>query len=289
MVVCGPAGRFSANDNNSNNLFAVLADERPDGEVSEGGSGGSSDESYHTAPEFPPRRRSATTKDTSLITSKPVAPVAAAAVPNPALAAATARPRPPRPPRPPRSNRNRNNTSTSTSTRLRRGDVAPGRIIHVRNPTGEKSWRGHPGIVLAVDGRKAHVVTLTTWAGKTCEQKWSACTEDPVKYRRWFMLVADGRAPGHDGVPVVELRGGKKMPRLCYVDCKRTHWLDVSEMEKYMRRGDTDFWVTDESKDDIIKHLKYLDTVETPWVDDAPPKGQPWKPLMAGALRCDGW
>ncbi|KAL0263333.1 hypothetical protein SLS55_002313 [Diplodia seriata] len=225
MVVCGPAGRFSANDNNSNNLFAVLADERPDGEVSEGGSGGSSDESYHTAPEFPPRRRSAT----------------------------------------------------------------PGRIIHVRNPTGEKSWRGHPGIVLAVDGRKAHVVTLTTWAGKTCEQKWSACTEDPVKYRRWFMLVADGRAPGHDGVPVVELRGGKKMPRLCYVDCKRTHWLDVSEMEKYMRRGDTDFWVTDESKDDIIKHLKYLDTVETPWVDDAPPKGQPWKPLMAGALRCDGW
>ncbi|KKY14521.1 hypothetical protein UCDDS831_g08181 [Diplodia seriata] len=271
MVVRGPAGRFSANDNNNNNLFAVLADERPDGEVSEGGSGGSSDESYHTAPEFPPRRRSA------------IAPVAATAAPTaPALAAAAARPRPPRPPR---SNRN----STSTSTRLRRGDVAPGRIIHVRNPTGEKSWRGHPGIVLAVDGRKAHVVTLTTWAGKTCEQKWSACTEDPVKYRRWFMLVADGRAPGHDGVPVVELREGKNMPRLCYVACKRTHWLDVSEMEKYMRRGDTDFWVTDESKDDIIKHLKYLDTVETPWIDDAPPKGQPWKPLMAGALRCDGW
>ncbi|KAL1641187.1 hypothetical protein SLS58_006295 [Diplodia intermedia] len=176
----------------------------------------------------------------------------------------------------------------STSTRLRRGDVAPGRIIHVRNPTGEKSWRGHPGIVLAVDGRKAHVVTLTTWAGKTCEQKWSACAEDPVKYRRWFMLVADGRAPGHDGVPVVKLREGKTMPRLCYVDCKRTHWLDVSEMEKYRRGGDTDFWVTDQSKDEIIKHLEYLETVETPWIDDAPQNGELWKPLKAGALRCDG-
>ncbi|GME65358.1 uncharacterized protein LTHEOB_9336 [Neofusicoccum parvum] len=155
-----------------------------------------------------------------------------------------------------------------SSKKLRLDELVPCRIVYVLNPTGEKSWRGHPGLVMAVAGRKAHVITLTTWKGKTCVQKWAGA-EEPAKYRSWFVLVDNGVTENHDGLPVMMLQGDKKMPKLCYVDCKRTHWLDLSELEKFRSPGgDTEFFITSESNRALESHLAYLSTVETPWIDE---------------------
>lgn len=159
--------------------------------------------------------------------------------------------------------------------KLHMRDLTPCRIVFVLNPKEETSWRGHPGLILAVDGHKAHVITLTTWKGKTAVQKWAGSSK-PAKFREWFILVDDGRTAGHDGLPVMMLRRNKTMPKICYVDCKRTHWLDISELEKFRAPGgDMDFFVTKQSNRALKKHLEYLKTVETPWVNEEG-VAEPW-------------
>ncbi|EKG21547.1 hypothetical protein MPH_01141 [Macrophomina phaseolina MS6] len=158
-------------------------------------------------------------------------------------------------------------TEPVVSKRLGTHSLTASRIIFVKNPHGETSWRGHPGIIMAVDGCKAHVVTLTTWKDKNCVQKWAGATR-PARYREWFLLVDDGRTRTHDTLPVMMLQGGKQMPKLCYVDCKRSHWLERNELEKFRYHGDTEYFVTQESLAQLESHLAYLETVETPWIDD---------------------
>lgn len=162
------------------------------------------------------------------------------------------------------------------SKRLAPHELTPTRIIYVRNPTNERSWRGHPGIILSVRAPNlAHVITLTTWKGKDCVQKWSNA-EDPARFRRWFLLMDNGYTPNHDGLPVMVLRDGKKMPRICYVDCKRTHWLEVGELEKFRSGGgETEYFVTGESLGALVGHLAWLEGVETPWVEGA--GEEPWE------------
>ncbi|KAB2574903.1 hypothetical protein BFW01_g8023 [Lasiodiplodia theobromae] len=161
------------------------------------------------------------------------------------------------------------------SKKLHMRDLTPCRIVFVLNPDDETSWRGHPGLILAVDGTKAHIITLTTWKNKTAVQKWAG-SSNPAKFREWFILLDDGRTAGHDGLPVMMLRRNKTMPKICYVDCKRTHWLDISELEKFRAPGgDMDFFVTKESNRALKKHLAYLKTVDTPWINEEG-VAEPW-------------
>lgn len=153
------------------------------------------------------------------------------------------------------------------SKKLHAHELTLRRVLFVKNPDGEKSWRGHPGVVIDVNGHKALVTTLTTWGDKTCEEKW-AHARNPTKYREWFLLFYNGTTENHDGLPVMFTEGDKKLPKGCYVDCKRTHWLDLAELEKFRYEGETEYFVTEQSLEALKRHLVHLETVETPWVDE---------------------
>jgi hypothetical protein len=90
------------------------------------------------------------------------------------------------------------------------------------NRDGDKPFGGHPAIILGPDEEhpgRVLAVQCTSFNDQKLIEKYPG--PDKAEYRSWWLLLQDERREAHDGLPIVRLRDGARMPKPTYASCLR--------------------------------------------------------------------
>lgn len=148
--------------------------------------------------------------------------------------------------------------------------MAPGRIVWVKriNKGKERTVsseiegkdaearkkegaRHHPGVILRIDD-KIGVLSITSWDGKTVEEKWAK--GKGVEYQKHYLLVdhkdEESQRAREEGKCVLSLQDGKVLRKRCWVSVRDdVYEYEVGDLALYTDREkkDDDFFVAEES------------------------------------------